>query len=128
MPDSPELRRESRYGTPAADQIITNRHYTIGYSYYFRQAKWALEIIEARCICGLSLFPTKQLPNHCTRFSCQQRPSSDTRELNSGSAWKGKKLSEKNPICEESGSGLCSDRWTQHCSQFMLHPIQQANQ
>lgn len=46
MPDLPELRRESRYGTPAADQIITNRHYTIGYSYYFRQAKWALEIID----------------------------------------------------------------------------------
>jgi endonuclease G len=31
---------------PAADQIIVNRHYTIGYSYYFRQAKWALEIID----------------------------------------------------------------------------------
>ncbi len=39
MPDSPELSRESRYGIPAADQIITNRHYTIGNSYYFRQAK-----------------------------------------------------------------------------------------
>ena len=40
------LRRESRYGTPAADQIIINRHYTIGYAYYFRQAKWALEIVD----------------------------------------------------------------------------------
>ena len=46
MPNAPELSRESRYGTPAADQIISNRHYTIGYSYYFRQAKWALEIID----------------------------------------------------------------------------------
>lgn len=46
MTDSPELSRESRYGTPAADQIITNRYYTIGYSYYFRQAKWALEIVD----------------------------------------------------------------------------------
>ena len=46
MTDSSELSRESRYGTPAADQIITNRYYTIGYSYYFRQAKWALEIID----------------------------------------------------------------------------------
>lgn len=39
------LRREVRYGMPAADQILFNRHYVLGYSYYFRQAKWALEII-----------------------------------------------------------------------------------
>jgi len=44
--DLPSLRRETRYGMPAADQIIFNRHYVIGYSYYFRQAKWALEIID----------------------------------------------------------------------------------
>jgi len=43
MPDY--LPREARYGMPAADQIIINRNYTIGYSYYFRQAKWALEIV-----------------------------------------------------------------------------------
>jgi endonuclease G len=46
MFDLPGLRRETRYGTPAADQIIINRHYTIGYSYVFRQAKWALEIVD----------------------------------------------------------------------------------
>lgn len=45
MFDLPGLKRETRYGMPAADQIIINRHYTIGYSYYFRQAKWALEIV-----------------------------------------------------------------------------------
>ena len=39
-------RRETRYGIPAADQIIFNRHYVLGYSYYFRQAKWALEIVD----------------------------------------------------------------------------------
>lgn len=44
--DLPSLRRETRYGMPAADQIIFNRHYIIGYSYYFRQAKWALEIVD----------------------------------------------------------------------------------
>ena len=44
--DLPSLRRETRYGMPAADQIIFNRHYVIGYSYYFRQAKWALEIVD----------------------------------------------------------------------------------
>jgi len=52
MSDHPEARKKSRYGAetrygmPAADQIIINRHYTIGYSYYFRQAKWALEIVD----------------------------------------------------------------------------------
>ena len=44
--DLPSLRRESRYGMPAADKILFNRHYVLGYSYYFRQAKWALEIID----------------------------------------------------------------------------------
>ena len=44
--DLPSLRRETRYGMPAADQVIFNRHYVIGYSYYFRQAKWALEIVD----------------------------------------------------------------------------------
>ena len=48
MFDLPGLKRETRYGMPAADQIIINRHYTIGYSYYFRQAKWALEIVGRR--------------------------------------------------------------------------------
>lgn len=46
MLDLPGLRSESRYGIPAADQIVINRHYTIGYAYYFRQAKWALEIVD----------------------------------------------------------------------------------
>jgi endonuclease G len=46
MLDLPSLRKETRYGMPAADQILFNRHYVIGYSYYFRQAKWALEIID----------------------------------------------------------------------------------
>lgn len=40
------MNRETRYGMPAADQVIVNRHYTLGYSYYFRQAKWALEIVD----------------------------------------------------------------------------------
>ena len=44
--DIPSLRRETRYGMPAADQVIFNRFYVLGYSYYFRQAKWALEIVN----------------------------------------------------------------------------------
>ena len=46
MIDLPSLKRETRYGMPAADQILFNRHYVVGYSYYFRQAKWALEIVD----------------------------------------------------------------------------------
>ncbi len=46
MPDFSSLKRETRYGMPAADQILFNRYYVIGYSYYFRQAKWALEIVD----------------------------------------------------------------------------------
>lgn len=45
--DLHNLRRETRYGMPAADQIMFNRHYVLGYSYYFRQAKWALEIVDS---------------------------------------------------------------------------------
>lgn len=44
--DVPNLRRETTYGMPAADQIMFNRYYVLGYSYYFRQAKWALEIVD----------------------------------------------------------------------------------
>lgn len=46
MLDNTSTNRETRYGMPAADQIVVNRHYTLGYSYYFRQAKWALEIVD----------------------------------------------------------------------------------
>lgn len=46
MSEAESLRGEARYGMPAADQILINRHYTIGYNYYYRQAKWALEIID----------------------------------------------------------------------------------
>lgn len=46
----PNLKRETRYGLPTADQILYNRHYVLGYSYYFRQAKWALEIINPKAV------------------------------------------------------------------------------
>lgn len=47
MLNHPNLKRETRYGLPTADQILYNRHYVLGYSYYFRQAKWALEIVDS---------------------------------------------------------------------------------
>lgn len=48
MLDLFSLRQETRYGCPAADQILINRYYVVGYSYYFRQAKWALEIVDPK--------------------------------------------------------------------------------
>ena len=45
--DNPfQMQPELRYGAPNCDQILTNRFFTIGYSWYFRQPKWTLEIIN----------------------------------------------------------------------------------
>ncbi len=46
MDDPFQMQRELRYGAPVCDQILTGRHFSIGYSWYFRQAKWTLEIIN----------------------------------------------------------------------------------
>lgn len=40
------MQLELRYGAPVCDEILTGRYFTIGYSWYFRQAKWTLEIIN----------------------------------------------------------------------------------
>ncbi len=50
MIDLPSFRKETRYGMPAADQVFFNRHYVTGYSYYFRQPKWVLEIVNPSVI------------------------------------------------------------------------------
>ena len=45
--DNPfQIQPELRYGAPNCDQILTNRFFTVGYSWYFRQPKWTLEIIN----------------------------------------------------------------------------------
>ena len=46
MQDVFSFKPETRYGCPPADHILVNRYYIAGYSYYFRQAKWALEIVD----------------------------------------------------------------------------------
>lgn len=46
MNDPFQMQRELRYGAPVCDQILTGRYFTIGYSWYFRQAKWTLEIVR----------------------------------------------------------------------------------
>jgi endonuclease G, mitochondrial len=43
-----QMQPELRYGAPVCDQVLTGRHFTIGYSWYFRQAKWVLEVINPR--------------------------------------------------------------------------------
>ena len=52
MLDIPSPRKETRYGMPAADQILFNRYYITGYSYYFRQPKWVMEIVDPPTING----------------------------------------------------------------------------
>jgi len=46
MNDSFKIQPELRYGYPKCDELLTGRFFTIGYSWYFRQAKWTLEIIN----------------------------------------------------------------------------------
>lgn len=46
MYDLPSLLRDTRYGMPVADQVMFNRFFVVGYSYYFRQAKWTLELVD----------------------------------------------------------------------------------
>lgn len=52
MLDLTSQRKEARYGMPAADHILFNRYYVTGYSFYFRQPKWVLEIVNPPTING----------------------------------------------------------------------------
>jgi len=47
MIEIPNLRPETRYGMPAADRYLFNRQYIVGYAYIFRQARWAMELIDS---------------------------------------------------------------------------------
>ncbi len=50
MSDPFQIKRELRYGAPVCDEILIGRYFTIGYSWYFRQAKWVLEIVNPNAI------------------------------------------------------------------------------
>jgi len=50
MNDPFQIKRELRYGAPVCDEILIGRYFTIGYSWYFRQAKWVLEIVNPNAI------------------------------------------------------------------------------
>ena len=46
MIEIPSLRPESRYGMPSSDLMLFNRQYIVGYSYLFRQLRWAMQVID----------------------------------------------------------------------------------
>jgi len=46
MIEIPSLRPESRYGIPTSDLLLFNRQYVVGYSYLFRQPRWAMQVID----------------------------------------------------------------------------------
>jgi len=46
MIEIPSLRPESRYGMPTSDLMLFNRQYIVGYSYLFRQPRWAMQVID----------------------------------------------------------------------------------
>ncbi len=48
MNDPFQIQPELRYGAPVCDELLTGRNFTIGYSWYFRQAKWTLEIVNPK--------------------------------------------------------------------------------
>lgn len=48
MFEFPSLRPESHYGMPTADLLLFNRQFIVGYSYLFRQPRWALQLIDDR--------------------------------------------------------------------------------
>ena len=70
MIDDPfQMQRELRYGSPVCDQILTGRYFTIGYSWYFRQAKWTLEIINRE----RQLFPQLEKADRLNNFRADLR-------------------------------------------------------
>ena len=46
MIEIPSLRPESRYGIPTSYLLLFNRQYVLGYSYLFRQPRWAMQLID----------------------------------------------------------------------------------
>ncbi len=46
MIEIPSLRPETRYGIPTSDLLLFNRQYVVGYSYLFRQPRWAMQVVD----------------------------------------------------------------------------------
>lgn len=68
------MQPELRYGAPVCDEVLTGRYFTIGYSWYFRQAKWTLEIINRNdYLVGKVLDRTERLDNFRPDLRIPQR-------------------------------------------------------
>ena len=68
------MQPELRYGAPVCDEILTGRYFTIGYSWYFRQAKWTLEIINRNdYLVGKVLEKAERFDNFRTDLRIPQR-------------------------------------------------------
>ncbi len=64
MDDPFQMQRELRYGAPVCDEILTGRFFTIGYSWYFRQPKWVLEIVNPNAVFEWEVKPKQKRSNN----------------------------------------------------------------
>lgn len=92
------MRREVRYGCPAADQVLFNRHFVVGYSYYFRQAKWALEIVDPD---KKDLEPVQRLNNFRPDFRVPRRFRADLTDYRGQGYDRGHLVASANMIDEQ---------------------------
>jgi endonuclease G len=92
------IQRELRYGAPVCDEILFGRYFTIGYSWYFRQAKWTIEIINRK-----EYIPTKVERNNFFRADVRIPPRFRSGLINyKGSGYdRGHLVSSANQIKEE---------------------------
>ncbi len=63
MIDPFQMKPELRYGAPPCDQLLVGREFTIGYSWYFRLAKWTLEIVNRTAFNVSDLDDVERLDN-----------------------------------------------------------------
>jgi len=93
------MQPELRYGAPVCDEILTGRFFTIGYSWYFRQAKWTLEIINRNnYLVGTVLTPVERLDNFRADIRIPKRFRAGLTEYKSSGYDRGHLVSSANQI------------------------------
>ena len=95
MFDPSLLKPELRYGCPAADQLLINRFFSVGYSYYFRQAKWALELVDPDKV---DLETVKRLDNFRPDYRVPQRFRADLSDYHASGYDRGHLVASANQI------------------------------
>ena len=107
----PNNNKERRYGVPASYQVLYNRNYVLGYSYYFRQAKWALEVIDS------SKSETTRANNFRPDYRIPERFRADLADYSSTGFDRGHLVSSANQIgndLQNSETFLLSNMSPQH--------------